>query len=156
MTSRPHHEAGFTLVEVLVVLVIIGVMASIVILSIPTPKTALDKQANIMVGTLNKMAQDSIISGRVSAVGFDRSGYVLYEFANDDWQETVSDEWAETYSLKYKRIGAVLDLPKKAKPAVLFQPTGLSTPFELSLSDKDIAYTLIGEGDGRVALRKEQ
>ena len=156
MTSRPHHEAGFTLVEILAVLIIIGVMSSVVILSIPTPKTALDKQAQLMVGTLNKMSQNSIINGRVSAAGFGRSGYTLYEFADDAWQEVTSDTWGDSYRLKYKRIGAELDLPKKAEPSVLFQPTGLSTPFELALSDKDNVYTLIGEGDGRVILRKDK
>lgn len=153
---QPHKEAGFTLVEILAVLIIIGIMSSVVILSIPTPKTALDKQAQVVVGTLNKMAQESIINGRVSAAGFDRSGYVLYEYADDAWQELASDEWDESYRLKYKRIGAALDLPKKAEPSILFQPTGLSTPFELAMSNNDIAYTLIGEGDGRVILRKDQ
>ena len=92
----------------------------------------------------------------MSAVGFDRDGYVLYEFADDEWQEIVSDDWDDDYRLKYKRAGADLDLPKEIQPSILFQPTGLSTPFELTLSDKDIAYTLLGEGDGRVVLRKDQ
>ena len=156
MLARQHKEAGFTLIEILSVLVVISLISALVILSLPTPKTALDKQAELMVGTLNKMAQESIITGRVSAVGFDRDGYVLYEFADDEWQEIVSDDWDDDYRLKYKRAGADLDLPKEIQPSILFQPTGLSTPFELTLSDKDIAYTLLGEGDGRVVLRKDQ
>lgn len=159
MRARPQpescNEAGFTLVEILAVLIIIGVMSSVVILSIPTPKAALDKQAELMVGTLNKMAQESIINGRVSAAGFDRSGYVLYQYADDAWQEMASDEWDASYRLKYKREGAALDIPKKAEPSILFQPTGLSTPFELAMSDKDSVFTLVGAGDGRIILRKD-
>lgn len=159
MRARPQpesrNEAGFTLVEILTVLVIIGVMSSVVILSMPTPKTELDKQAELMVGTLNKMAQESIINGRVSAAGFDRSGYALYQYTDDGWQEMAADEWDASYRLKYKRYGASLDIPKKAEPSILFQPTGLSTPFELAMSDKDSVYTLVGVGDGRIILRKD-
>lgn len=156
MLARQHKEAGFTLIEILSVLVVISLISALVILSIPTPKTSLDKQAELMVGTFNKMAQESIITGRVSAVGLDRDGYALFEFADDEWQEIISDDWDDNYRLKYKRAGADLDLPKEMQPSILFQPTGLSTPFELSLSDKDMAYTLLGEGNGRVVLRKDQ
>ena len=162
MRTRPHRglasdkETGFTLVEVLAVLIIIGLMSSIVILSIPTPKSALEKQTQVMVGSLNELAQNSIINGRVSAAGFSQSGYTLYEYDQDEWQELASDEWDAGYRLQYKRADTRLDLPKTSSPSILFQPTGLSTPFELAMSNNDIAYTLMTTGDGRIVLQKNQ
>ena len=156
MSARRQREAGFTLIEVLTVLIIIGLMTSIVILTVPTPKSTLDQQAEFMVGSLNELAQNSIITGKVGAAGFSQSGYVLYQFADDEWQELTSNEWGESYRLRYTRADARLDLPKEAAPSILFQPTGLSTPFELVMSDNDIAYTLLTSGDGRVVLRKDQ
>jgi len=162
LSACPHRlfasdqETGFTLVEVLAVLIIIGLMSSIVILSIPTPKSALEKQAQVMVGSLNQLAQNSIINGRVSAAGFSQSGYTLYEYDQDEWQELASDEWDEGYRLQYKRADTRLDIPKNASPSIVFEPTGLSTPFELAMSDNDIGYTLMTAGDGRVILQKNQ
>ena len=156
MTARPQREAGFTLIEVLTVLIIIGLMTSIVILTVPTPKSTLDKQAEFMVGSLNQLAQNSIITGKVSAAGFSQLGYVLYEYADDEWQELSSNEWGESYRLRYTRADARLDVPEDAAPSILFQPTGLSTPFELVMSDNDREYTLVTSGDGRVVLHKDQ
>ena len=50
-------EAGFTLVEVLSVLVVIGLMSSVVILSIPQPKSGLERQAERLSVELNALAQ---------------------------------------------------------------------------------------------------
>lgn len=147
-------EAGFTLVEILCVLVLIGAMSSVVILSIPQPKSALDTQAKQLTGELNALAQDGLISGSVNAAGFSEEGYTLYTFENSEWTERVSGEWQDSYRMSFTRGSAKLDLPKKTDPTIMFQPMGLSTPFELILSDSETKYALITSGDGRVELVK--
>jgi len=154
MACRASKEAGFTLVEILTVLVIIGLMSSIVILSIPTPKSALDKQAEQLTSQLNALAQDGLISGRVGAAGFTRDGYALFSYEDGDWAERHTSEWTENYRIRLERASARIDLPKEITPSIIFQPTGLSTPFELTLSDRDVKYTLNTEGDGRIELVK--
>jgi len=147
-------EAGFTLVEILSVLVVIGLMSSVVILSIEPPKSALEKQAERLNSELNALAQDGLISGSVNAAGFSEEGYALYSFENSEWTERVSDEWQDSYRITFTRASAKLNLPKTTDPIVMFQPTGLSTPFELTLSDSDLKYSLRTEGDGRIQLIK--
>jgi len=154
MARRAAKEAGFTLVEILSVLVVIGLMSSVVILSMPTPKSALDKQAERLTSQLNALAQDGLISGSVNAAGFSEDGYSLYTFENSEWTERVKGEWEDSYRLTLTRASAKLDMPKTAEPIIMFQPTGLSTPFELTLSGRDITYALKTEGDGRVELVK--
>ena len=146
--------AGFTLVEVLSVLFIIGLMTSFVVISMPTPKSALEVQATKLTGQLNALAQDGLISGSVNAAGFSKDGYALYSFENSEWTERASGEWQESYRLTFTRASAKLDMPKNAEPIILFQPTGLSTPFELTLSDRDTKYALTTKGDGRIELIK--
>jgi len=154
MGRRITKEAGFTLVETLSVLVLIGLMSSVVILSMPQPKSALEEQAHLLTGHLNALAQDGLISGSVNAAGFSKDGYALYSFENSEWTERVSGEWQGSYRMSFTRASAKLDLPKKADPIIMFQPTGLSTPFELTLSDGDMKYALTTTGDGRVELVK--
>jgi len=83
-------EAGFTLVEILCVLFLIGVTLSVVILSVPQSKSVLDEQAERLTVELNALAQDGLISGAVTAAGFSEDGYALYAFENSEWTERVS------------------------------------------------------------------
>lgn len=154
MGRRITKESGFTLVEILCVLVVIGLMSSVVILSIPQPKSLLDKQAETLTGQMNALAQDSLVSGSVAAAGFSKDGYALYTFENSEWMERISGEWQDGYRMTLTRASAKLDLPKTTEPIILFQPTGLSTPFELTLSDRETKYSLATQGDGRVELIK--
>jgi len=154
MGRRITKESGFTLVEILSVLVLIGLMSSVVILSLPEPKSELDKQAAILSGQLNALAQDGLISGSVTAAGFSKDGYALYAFENSEWTERAAGEWQDSYRMTLTRASAKLELPKKTEPIILFQPTGLSTPFEFTLSDRDTKYALKTVGDGRVELVK--
>jgi len=147
-------EAGFTLIEILCVLVLIGVTTSLVVLTVQPPKSALETQAAQLTNQLNALAQDGLISGSVNAAGFSEDGYTLYTFENSEWTERVSGEWQDSYRLTFTRASARLDLPKTTDPTIMFQPTGLSTPFELTLSDRDIHYALKTSGDGRIELVK--
>ncbi len=132
----------------------IGLTASAIVLSAPTPKSELEIQANKLTTALNALAQDGLISGQVNAAGFSKDGYSLYTYREGQWVERASGEWADNYRLKFTRGTAKIDIPKKTVPTLLFQPTGLSTPFELTLSDRDMKYTLNTAGDGRVMLVK--
>ena len=154
MGRRITKDSGFTLVEILCVLVVIGLMSSVVILSIPTPKSNLEKQATLLSGQLNALAQDGLIRGTVNAAGFSKEGYALYSFENNEWTERASGEWDDNYHLSFTRASARLEMPKTTDPIIMFQPTGLSTPFELTLSDRDAKYALKTDGDGRVNLIK--
>ena len=156
MGRRITKESGFTLVEILSVLVVIGLMSSVVILSIEPPKSELDKQVERLSVELNALAQDGLISGSVTAAGFSEDGYALYAFENSEWMERASADWQDSYRMTLTRASAKLDMPKEADPIILFQPTGLSTPFEFTLSDRDMKYTLKTEGDGRVELVKSE
>ncbi|WP_034388828.1 prepilin-type N-terminal cleavage/methylation domain-containing protein [Hellea balneolensis] len=154
MRGRTAKDSGFTLVEILCVLVVIGLMSSVVVLSIPQPKSELEKQAALLSGQLNALAQDGMISGSVTAAGFSEDGYALYAFENSEWTEKAAGEWQDSYRLTLSRASAKLDMPKTTEPIILFQPTGLSTPFELTLSDRETKYALLTAGDGRVDLIK--
>ena len=154
MRSRIAKDAGFTLVEILCVLAIIGLMTSVVVLNVPTPKSSLDKQAELLTGQVNAMVQDGLISGSVTAAGFSKDGYALYVFENSEWSERAAAQWSDSYRLTLSRATAKLDMPKTAEPLILFQPTGLSTPFELTLSDRETKYALLSKGDGQIELVK--
>ena len=86
----PHprrHEAGVTLVEVLVVLAIMGVMTGIAALAIPSgPRPAtLRAAADLLAARLDIAAEESLISGRAARLEWDGTGYRFTERQGDDW-----------------------------------------------------------------------
>jgi len=62
--ERPHKEAGFTLVEVLCVLALLGLTTGLVVLNLPKPAPAFEKEATGVTTLLNLAARESVIDGK--------------------------------------------------------------------------------------------
>jgi len=147
-------EAGFTLVEVMTVLVIIGLISSVVILNFPAQKTALDKQANTLLTHVNIAAQNAVLSGRVAALGVTEQGYSLYDFQDGEWAEKQYENWPARVQINLSKNGQDVKLPETEIPVILFEPTGLSDIFSVTLTGEDAQqFELSSAGDGRVVLR---
>lgn len=71
------HDSGVTLVEVLVVLVLVGIMAAAVGLSLgPADRgDAIDREADILTARLNRAADEVLLSGAPVAFVWDGEGY---------------------------------------------------------------------------------
>ncbi|SHF96947.1 general secretion pathway protein H [Loktanella atrilutea] len=81
-------DAGVTLVEVLVVLVLIGVMAGAVGLSLgPVDRgDALQREATLLAARLNRAADETLLTGDVVAFVWDADGYRFEVQRGADWQ----------------------------------------------------------------------
>ena len=80
-------DAGVTLVEVLVVLVLIGIMAGAVGLSLgPADRgDAVDREATLLTARLNRAADEALLSGRDLAFVRDADGYRFEVREGMDW-----------------------------------------------------------------------
>lgn len=146
------NEAGFTLVEMMTVLVIVGLMSSAVILTLPPTKPALEMQAEIFLKDANALSQTSLISGRPQALGLSHNGYALMSFETGQWETIRQVDFTGAIEPKLIREDMPMKLSGDIVPLVLFEATGLSTPFELTLSDGDRRTRLQSQGDGRVVI----
>ena len=155
LRSRPAREAGFTLIETLSVLVIIGLMSAVVVLAIPAPRSALETQSENLARQLNALTQDGIIAGQTVGLGLSPEGYSLYQYDREDWVLVHESAWEERYRLGLRRDGTSLDVPENAVPLFTFSPIGISSNFSLSLSDGDEDFLIQAAGDGRVLWRKD-
>lgn len=142
---------GFTLVEVLAVLTIMGLMAAVVILNIPTRKDdAVKDYGDTLLLSLNRTAQESLLTGQVHAFEPMRDGYRFSVFDGEVWQAGAEINWPDNSRIIFTKETARIDLPKTYTPLILFEPTGGNTPFTLSLQSRDKSYRLASTGDGRV------
>ncbi len=161
------HQHGFTLLELLVVLVIIGVMAGAVLLSTGDRRVGeLHDQADRLF-TLLRWCADEALQQRVElGLVVDEDGYRLLEWSSraGRWDTaTVADVPAMVKLPEYLRMQVQVegeqDSPLRGDgkatpvPTILFLSSGEVTDFELTLTVTDraeIAITMLGGGYGEL------
>ena len=94
---RPHgHRGGFTLIEILVVIVIVGIVMSIAMLSITLAggDSQLREEAQRMVSLVEVAQDESLLQGREFGLEFMQGAYRFVEFdpLARQWSEIIGDD----------------------------------------------------------------
>lgn len=152
MTARAHKTAGFSLVETLAVLVIISLMTTVVMVSMPRDKPVIELQGKMMARQFDIASQTSLISGTSQAFGLYDEAYLFYEFSNGEWVVTSETPWPDSLDVQFYKDDAKISLPTEPVPLVIFEPIGLSTPFSLWIEDADRSLVFTSTGDGKVTM----
>ena len=125
--------AGFTLVELMVVLLIIGLMASVVVFSFPDGNSALEEDAQRFAARTAALRDNAILQSRPMAVQVTSSGYSFLERRKGSWsviedKPFVSTDWSSGVSAVTGETGPMM---------ISFESTGLpSEQAELVLQGK--------------------
>ena len=84
--SRP--APGFTLIEIMVVMVLIGIIASFAVLSVGGgPRDRLAEEARRLAALVELHQQVAILSGEIRGIQFGRTGYaILIPDDNGQWR----------------------------------------------------------------------
>jgi len=146
--------AGFSLVEVMMVMLIIGLVSGAVVLTMSPPQAPEQVLAAKLARHLNGLAQNSLLANTPAAVGFSRAGYALFTYQEHKWRQSKAGEWPARVSVRFLHDGIALDLPESVKPLVFFEPTGLSSAFTLELEGRKAQFILYSHGDGQVLLKE--
>ncbi len=135
MTTPPR---GFTLLEIMVVLVLIGIITSFALLSVGGgPRERLAEEARRLAALVELHQQEVILTGELRGIQFSRSGYALLTLGEKgQWQApTAADtlirhEWPEDIRLSLWVEGRPADLKTTGKlPQVLLLASGETTEF---------------------------
>jgi len=153
---------GFTLIEVLVVVVILGVLAAALVLSTAgSGERRLEREAERMRSLIAYACEQAELRGREIGVSVNRTGYRFSEFDRDSWVGFSEGElrpriWLAGTSALLSRDGNTVEVAEAYpdKPQLLCLSSGELTPFRLELGLGEIAvrYRLDGTPDGAVAL----
>lgn len=96
------NQKGFTLIEILLVLVLLSV-ASVAVISTLPQKSSDDakQQAQALYHRLQLLNEEAILSGKDYGVRFDekRSSYQLLALSEDGWQKLSDDELPQSTAL---------------------------------------------------------
>ena len=155
---------GFTLLEVLVVVIIIGVVISFAVLSINGDDKTLDEEARRLQALINLTGQEAVLQGKELALQFDEDGYEFLAFDGEQWQAIADDEILRPRSLPdyiavdYEPEGQKLTLGDKddeaTPPRIYFLSSGEMTPFRLTLRRRGEldGYVLTGSARGKIKI----
>ena len=154
-------SGGYTLVELLVVLVVIGIMLGLVSLSLtPDPQARLRRDAERLETLFALAAEEAQLSSHPIAWRADDRGYVFYRRERDGWSPFEGDAQfrARTWDLAPMHVTLVArdvprwssgGLPDDGNAAIAFPRDGLQPPFDLVLEAEGRTVTLRGDGAGR-------
>ena len=87
---------GFTLLEVLVVVVLVSIVATFAVLSINRgTQRALQEGGEAVVAALDQAGDAAVLSGRPHALLLARDGFMLLRFRDQGWQPAAGSAWRQ-------------------------------------------------------------
>jgi general secretion pathway protein H len=135
-------NAGFTLVELLVVLFVIGLMAATVVLTLPDPRGKLADDGTALAARLVAARDLAIIGGQDIGVRFDAVGYGFQQRRGETWAPVGERALAP----QRWRPGVAATAAVEGGAALVFDATGLATPAEIILR-RDGASSIVTVGN---------
>ncbi len=161
--KQPHsQQQGFTILELLVVLLIVGVIVSMVTLSIGTSRDKVLREEMQRLTTLLELAQqESVLNMREMALQIDDEGYQFLVYEGENLVPAEGDVFRPralpagiAISAEVEGLEADEDLFGEPKPSQIWiYSSGELTPFSLTLELEDgPSYQLQGEIMGGLKL----
>ena len=147
-TSATGAEAGFTLVELMVTLVILGLASTAVVMAIPDGSSVLREESERLAARLGAARDAAIVGGRDMAVRVDSAGYGFEQRRGGTWLPAggaafAPRRWPEGMAF----------IPGPNTPSrIVFDVTGLATPAVVQLQRDGQAWRVTVEAAGKVRI----
>lgn len=160
LKARRRREAGFSLVEALLALAIIGLMAGAVLVLAPRGERASAAFAERLAARLAEASDESIMINRTIALAATTEGYGFARLEEGGWAPIQDGRrlgfeiWPEGVEVRIegeapaalRRVGDTIHLAR-------FDPVGAASPVELIVRDKgEPVWRVEVDGQGRTRL----
>lgn len=136
----PAGERGFTLIELMVVIVIVGLAAAAVVLAVPDAGGSVQAEAERFAARAKAARDSAVVEARPVALAIDGAGYRVERRVGGGWQAAGAFDWAEGTSAQ-----AIMARTR-------FDTTGMAEPLSLTLrrGDRTVAVDIGADGNVRV------
>ncbi len=167
MTARSK-QRGVTLLELLVVMAILALTASIIVLSAPPARGPAKEEAERFAARLVTASQEAIVTGQVLRLDFSPAEYRFLAFREGAWKPL-----SEKPSLEPRQISgsvlttiAIADAALANEPSrtarddpvrrVLLDPIGAAVPFTVDFADRRERWRVELGADGAVGVKAHE
>ncbi len=149
-------QRGFTLLELMVVVVLIGIILTFVVRSVGDGgrQERIQREVLRIIALVELVGEESVLTSSLIGMRFEKQGYAFMHYDGERWNEIEGDELLSAHQLdevmemELLVEGFSVDLEQAAKPIegeeepelkpqVVFMPGGERIPFELALRYED-------------------
>ena len=157
-------SCGFTLIEIMVVIVIVAILMGAVIISLPQGDALVIKKNKERFLALLSFAQDeAILRSQDLALEIEQNGYRYYRRENKQWAPYTEGPFAHQTlegeipsALQVEKNVVKLKKHHKVKPQIFISTSGEVTPFIYSLGDDANKVDIHVNGVGNVLLKGKE
>ena len=154
-----NRQRGFTLIEIIVVILIISVAITVATISIGNPQVKRMKQNSERVASLIQLVKEqAIFNSQDYALSIWGSGYAFYTLDEAGWSAVNDDRIFRArnlpdgleFNLHLDGVKVVLEREDKKKPQIFITSDGEISPFQLDITDLEewtyqISFDELGE-----------
>lgn len=165
INQRSKVECGFTLLEVLVVMVMVGVIAGFAVLAVGrNAPDRLAEEGQRLAALITLQQQEALLTGEVRGIQFNAHGYAIYHFdPQEGWhilqaadnlvRRVIPTDLEMQVWVENRRVA----LEKVQIPQVLLLNNGEVSPFSVVFRQADeqvntLLYRVTGDALGRLTL----
>lgn len=159
VTQNPKPPGGFTLVEVLVVMVVVGITLALIGLNLmPDDERMVRNEAQRLALLLEQARDEAVAGGEAIAWSAEGERYrFLHQNEEGKWVVRAKDElWRERQFSSGVTLRG-LQVNHAAVPSgepLIFSPAGMGVPFEIELGMNAARIGIVGDAMGKVTLKE--
>jgi len=173
LNHKTRASAGYTLVELLIVLAIVALVASVAVLNAPPPANDARREADRFAARLQAASQQAIMSGAVIGLDLSAQDYRFYVYDRGAW--SLADEASLAPGRFPSDVSVLVEIPGQAEgneargndqggvensddgaaPVIFFTPTGETTPLHLRFAARRRFWTLDLDSGGKVSVARD-
>ncbi|MBX3479199.1 MAG: GspH/FimT family pseudopilin [Caulobacter sp.] len=146
-TGASPRRSGFTLVEMMVVLVVLGLMAAVVVVAIPDGRMTLAAEGERFAARLKRAQEEAVLVNRPVQVALTGDGYGFQVRKAGVWTPLDEGPFRPEVWLPQTRASADRDVRR-----ISFDPTGAATPAHITLTRAGRTVEVSVDAAGNVVL----